>query len=150
MALTQVIGSGIGQVTDIKLGGSGANNTLDDYEEGTWTPSLQDYAGTPTFEHSFYTKIGRYVFATCRVNLDGTSDSSNFRVNGLPFTCLDSTGAVFGASIIYSNSTSAPVYGLVVSNSNYANFYTNAGHGITYTGAGVSKNFRINFHYFTG
>jgi hypothetical protein len=131
------------------LGGTGSANKLDDYEEGTWTPTLEDYSGTPTFLDALYTKVGRYVFASCRVNLDGTSDGSSFRINGLPFTSLNSSASVFGANVIYSNSTSAPVYGLIVSNTTYAFFYNNSGAVVTYTGAGVNKNYRINFHYYT-
>ena len=175
MALTKVIGAGAEGLTlsstDLKIDagdlifstadkgvvlGVTSNtdaNTISDYEEGTWTPSLNGYSGTPTFQDAFYTKVGRYVFASCRINLDGTSDGSNFRVNGLPFTCIISTesasASVFGANVIYSNSSSAPTYGLVVANGAYSNFYDSSGTNISYTSAGVNKNFRINFHYIT-
>ena len=137
--------------TGIYLGTTSATaaNLLSDYEEGTWTPSLEAYGGTPTFLDTFYTKIGRYVFATCRVSLDGTSDASVFRINGLPFSSLASTAAIFGANVIYANSSTAPTYGLVVGSSNYANFYNSSGSSITYNGAGNSNSYRINFHYFT-
>ena len=65
MALTQIIGSGIGQVTDIKIGGSGSANTLDDYEEGTFDLTVSDATsggntGSVT-QSNKYTKIGDTV-----------------------------------------------------------------------------------------
>ena len=81
MALTQITGSGIGQVTDIKIGGSGSANTLNDYEEGTWTPTS---TGTATISGSVgrYTKIGRLVTIEFEAtyNSSGTADLGN-----LPF-----------------------------------------------------------------
>jgi|SaaInlV_120m_DNA_3_1039746.scaffolds.fasta_scaffold06262_4 hypothetical protein len=133
----------------VYLGGTVGANKLEDYEEGTWTPSLVGYSGTPTFQDSYYTKIGRIVFATCRVALDGTSDGSTFVINNLPFTCLGSTASIFGSNIVYSNSTTAPTYSLVAVGTTQINFYDASGTTISYTSAGVNKSFRINITYFT-
>jgi hypothetical protein len=61
-------------------------NTLDDYEEGTWTPSLTGTA-TYTLQSGKYTKIGNFVWAEFRlkINVIGTSSGEN-QVQGLPFT----------------------------------------------------------------
>ena len=60
-------------------------NTLDDYEEGTWTPSL---GGNTTYnrQDGNYTKVGRLVNIRCNieVNLIGTGSTS--QISGLPFT----------------------------------------------------------------
>ena len=65
-----------------------ASNLLDDYEEGTWTPTA--YAGTSTLSvngsQSTYTKIGRVVTVYAEVNTFGTKSSSHLQFNGLPFT----------------------------------------------------------------
>jgi len=64
-------------------------NTLDDYEEGTWTPTLGNVSA-PTFSsrNGTYTKIGRIVYLNCEIvvgsGLD-TSDGSTFYVQGFPF-----------------------------------------------------------------
>ena len=65
-------------------------NTLDDYEEGTWTPVVVgSTSGTVTAYSSRsgnYTKIGNVV--TCNVQVDisnSTGCVGNVRVNGLPF-----------------------------------------------------------------
>jgi len=68
-------------------------NTLDDYEEGTFTPILtatspgasgQVYASRT----ALYTKIGRYVFCTVDIRLStkGTFSGSNILLGDLPFT----------------------------------------------------------------
>lgn len=63
-------------------------NTLDDYEEGTWTPVIKFGATTATQTSSIakYTKIGNTV--TCWLegyvtNLNG--GTGTFTLNGLPF-----------------------------------------------------------------
>jgi hypothetical protein len=65
-------------------GDTAAANALDDYEEGTWTPSV---GGTATYTHQDgrYTKIGNTVHVSCRftINLIGTGSTS--RLSGLPF-----------------------------------------------------------------
>jgi len=94
MALTRVIGDGIGQVTDIKLGGSGSANTLNDYEEGTWNPEVADAesgGNTGTFTSGYnhrYIKIGRLVmvtFSLFNINTSGMTGSNALYVRGLPF-----------------------------------------------------------------
>lgn len=67
-----------------------ASNLLDDYEEGTWTPTL--VSTSATFQYSvqsgFYTKIGRVVNFTCVIQLDGGGNSftnNSVALNGWPF-----------------------------------------------------------------
>ena len=64
-------------------------NTLDDYEEGTWTPSISAFAGSITTVGAVagvYTKIGRQVTlsASFSITVNGTG-SVLIKVNGLPF-----------------------------------------------------------------
>ena len=94
MALTKVIGDGIGQVNDIKLGGSGSDNTIDDYEEGTWTPTLTDGSGNDATVNTgstggTYTKIGRMVAVTGRCTTTSVSGLSSLTyVKNLPFSTI--------------------------------------------------------------
>ena len=72
---------------------SGTSNTLDDYEEGTWTPMLSaENLGTGNFvpnspNGGFYTKIGKVVFF--QFNLSGTwtngTASGTAQILNLPF-----------------------------------------------------------------
>ena len=75
-------------------------NTLDDYEEGTFTPTLQDNSlsdgegQTYITQVGHYTKMGRVVYFIINLNVDsdGTlSGSHRARVAGLPFTSSTAT-----------------------------------------------------------
>jgi hypothetical protein len=60
-------------------------NTLDDYEEGTWTPSLGGTA-TYTTQVGRYTKTGRVVVASFIVGINTIGTGSDTTLSGLPFT----------------------------------------------------------------
>ena len=72
-------------------------NTLDDYEEGTWTPSV---GGTATYnlQTGAYTRIGNIVriSGTLAVNVLGTGSTTT--ISGLPFAATDSPAAFVGFS----------------------------------------------------
>lgn len=66
-------------------------NTLDDYEEGTWTPTIigSTTAGTVNYggaRNGRYTKIGRLVQFECYVTWSSGTGTGSLRVSGLPFT----------------------------------------------------------------
>ena len=71
-------------------------NTLDDYEEGTWTPSV---GGTATYSVQIgtYTKVGRQVTVSFDIGITtlGTGDTN--RISGLPFG-VAATGEGRGAT----------------------------------------------------
>ena len=77
----------------VAIGGTGAANTLDDYEEGTWTATLGGSGGDPTvssysYNSGHYTKIGRQVYAHIymRIEAGGISGGSGDGIiKGLPF-----------------------------------------------------------------
>jgi hypothetical protein len=74
--------------------GSSDPNTLDDYEEGTWTPAITfDTPGNLSvayqLRNAYYTKIGRLVsvsFAMLTSTFTHTTASGNLLITGLPFT----------------------------------------------------------------
>ena len=65
---------------------------LDDYEEGTWTPTASDATSggnTSTTGSGRYTKIGRMVFINAdilNINKSSMTSSNTFAIQGLPFT----------------------------------------------------------------
>tara|TARA_R100000388_G_scaffold38131_1_gene29541 strand:+ start:626 stop:1765 length:1140 start_codon:yes stop_codon:yes gene_type:complete len=66
------------------LGGTGSDNYLDDYEEGTWTPSLA--TGTIASKSGNYTKIGRLVHVTGLFSgLSDRTSTNGLQISGLPF-----------------------------------------------------------------
>lgn len=72
-------------------------NTLDDYEEGTWTPVLTPHAGTgpttSTTNSGSYTKVGRLVTVIGYIQIDSISGVTSGIVNiSLPFTPVTSAG----------------------------------------------------------
>ncbi len=71
----------------VYLGGTGSANKLDDYEEGTWTPTIATGTVTYTTQRGRYTKIGRVVHIHGFVQIASISGSSGTNiVAGLPFT----------------------------------------------------------------
>lgn len=62
-------------------------NTLDDYEEGTWTPSDGSVAGLSfTVTSATYVKVGRIVHCQFQLTYPTTANTSGARITGLPFT----------------------------------------------------------------
>ena len=59
-------------------------NCLDDYEEGTWTPSVGGTA-TYTSRAGSYTKIGRLVYFETTFEINTIGNGSPAVVTGLPF-----------------------------------------------------------------
>jgi hypothetical protein len=65
-------------------------NTLDDYEEGTWTPSWSSSFLTGvsySIQEGQYTKIGNFVFIRLRLGWSGLSFSGSGTpwISGVPF-----------------------------------------------------------------
>ena len=74
-------------------------NTLDDYEEGTFTPTIIGLttAGTATYGGQFgtYTKIGRAVTYTIYLIYSAGTGTGNLAIAGLPFTASSFFSAAF-------------------------------------------------------
>lgn len=76
-------------------------NTLDDYEEGTWTPGYAPTTGSFTtitygFANGYYRKIGDTVFCTCRLRTNALTvgaASGTVLLTGLPFTTFSATAS---------------------------------------------------------
>ena len=70
-------------------------NTLDDYEEGTWTPTATNFtvSGTSTLTGT-YTKIGRVVYFNLAFANTGTIAFDTSAVITLPFTGIDQSGMI--------------------------------------------------------
>ena len=95
----------------VYLGGTGAANLLDDYEEGTWTPTLEYTSnGTSTKTYSTrvgsYTKVGNLVTVSAQIRLTAFSKgtaSGDVQITGLPFTAGVAAGdeAFFGSLGLY-------------------------------------------------
>ena len=94
-------------------------NTLDDYEEGTWTPSWTSLTvvGTPTYSGT-YVKVGKNIF--CQLTIASTtttaSTANSTSFTGFPFSM--STGVGNYSTITAVNNGSVVSYGVGLVNSN--------------------------------
>jgi hypothetical protein len=66
-------------------------NTLDDYEEGTWTPVLTDGVNSVAsyfYQYGSYIKVGRIVTINCTISVfnKGSLGAGDVFITGLPFT----------------------------------------------------------------
>lgn len=127
-------------------------NTLDDYEEGTFTPGVSFGGGTTGIAYSaqvgVYTKIGDRVFISARIALTSKGSSTGTAlVTGLPFTSRNVTnligalainGGQFAAAVNFPNTVIIPN----VTTLTLANFA--AGAGTTLTDTGLTNTTVIN------
>ena len=96
-------------------GTTSSSELFDDYEEGSWTPSITLGGGSTGMTYSrqegHYTKIGRQVFAQFRITLTAKGSSTGqLRINGLPFTSANvftSTGIDGQVHIAHDNGFNA-------------------------------------------
>ena len=92
----------------VYLGGTGSANLLDDYEEGTWTPTLGASSTDPTsvtytIQKGRYTKVGSLV--TVAIDLRWSAQSGgvgNARIENFPF----SNGDAYYGGVIFEHSSS--------------------------------------------
>ena len=134
-------------------GDTATTNALDDYEEGTWTPSVD--VGTVAGTGARYVKVGQMVTIMAYVHsVSNRTAGNHFRVGGIPFDVHASAyggGAVMGR---YVNNGGDGIVLYAGANSNGLSLYTTL-KGSDYTGIGhndlnsASFNLYINFTYIT-
>jgi hypothetical protein len=105
-------------------------NTLDDYEEGTFTPALafSNASAGMTYSRQLgtYTKIGRFVYFSVEIVLTSKGSSTGAAsINNLPFSCIGTNGFTGSAVDVYINSV---------------NFWTFANYNIGIGGTSVALN----------
>jgi hypothetical protein len=116
-------------------------NTLDDYEEGTWTPTDASGAGlTFTTPEGVYEKIGRQVRAAFFLQYPATADGTNSLVGGLPFSVANANAQYQGFLGLAAEATAKTIVPTIGSTSFF--FITNTAGGIT--------NATLSTDYFSG
>ena len=75
---------------------------LDDYEEGTWTPTYTGWSSNPVTVSAVYTRIGRVVHINALIFSGVTAGAAS--IGGLPYPC----GAAVGGAAISANTNSDP------------------------------------------
>jgi hypothetical protein len=107
-------------------------NTLDDYEEGTWTPTDQSGAGLSlTINYATYTKVGRQVAINAYITYPSTASGATAFLGGLPFTVA--AGNYSSLTIANNSGTALSMYGnsaattiVIGLATNYSSSVTNA------------------------
>jgi hypothetical protein len=106
-------------------------NTLDDYEEGTWTPTL---GGTATYDIQVgtYTKIGRLINIRFQLRNTAIGTGSTTFITGLPYNATSGGNGVVG----YATGIASNFYSIVshIDNATQIAFNTtnSLGSGINY------------------
>ena len=77
-------------------GATTPSELLDDYEEGTFTPTIVPggTAGTISYsnQNGFYTKVGNLVNVWAMINFTESGSSGSLNIGSLPFTSSSTTG----------------------------------------------------------
>jgi len=120
-----------------------AANALDDYEEGTWIPTVTYSGGggaTLIEQKGFYTKIGRQVHCQCAVSASSKGGGSgNMQINGLPFTSSSTVGmrhngimpyisqfsGVLGHPVLYNSGATTSIFVYHINSSSSASAIAN-------------------------
>jgi hypothetical protein len=99
-------------------------NTLDDYEEGSWTPVIEGFgsSGTGTYSSQVgrYTKIGNLVTISCYLAWSAHTGTGGIKVAGFPFTTSSVTN-------LYQSGTIGQCNNLALTSLNYPLTYAGAG-----------------------
>jgi hypothetical protein len=99
--------SGTGITFPATQSASSNANTLDDYEEGTWTGSIAGSTTAGTFTSltnaCSYTKIGRQVTVQYYVQWESGTGTGNLILTGLPFTSRNEAGFYYAGTLSYAN-----------------------------------------------
>ena len=149
----------------VYLGGTGAVNKLDDYEEGTWTPILRGSTGSPSGQSysqqtGTYTKVGRKVHLQAYISVAniGTGMNGTYAyIAGFPFAVSSgnsnySTGSFSYLHQLGQNVNSLHAYGNQGTDFAYVVYQNGAGTTSAYlspAGWGSTPSVMFGMTYFT-
>ncbi len=108
-------------------GDTAGANALDDYEEGTWTPTVND--GTIAGAGGYYTKIGRLVTVSYYYDLTTLGSSgTTIAIGGLPFTAKTASGNGHQSvgSVLCRYFSKNQIVSYVEDNTTVINYYNNS------------------------
>jgi len=118
-----------GSSDGIYIGGTAAANKLDDYEEGTWTPTLSGTTSSNAVT-GWYRKVGSLVTVTAQLsNTTLSSSSGTAKITNLPFSVNSSKRS---AGLLGYNNTTA-------SSSNSGSFSENTTEFVLYDSGTISS-----------
>ena len=138
--------------------GSAGSELLDDYEEGSWTPTYSDGSSyIDTSGSNFqYLKVGNLVNLWGNIRTDGSATGTGqFYVQSLPFSSVSSTSAFFNGTLMGDNGWSEDLSGSnlvcqISSNSANLRLWKNSGNtvgSITLNNIGPNANIMFSISY---
>jgi len=159
ISLNEVKGDKFTAATGVLFGtDTAAANTLDDYEEGTWTPECWDdsLSGSESQTYSAqvgtYTKIGNIVHIQGRLNLTGAgtlTTTQDMSIGNLPFTIASGTSTsvmVSSTTVGLSRTNTSHINGQGVAGANHILLTESAAGG---TGSVTIDEFSLGDIYFS-
>ena len=102
---------------NVYINGTAESNNLDNYVEGSWTPSFTFGGGSTTYttQDGYYTRIGNLIYCTFKLEINTLSTpTGTLTLAGLPVAASNNTGGagvggVVSTSINYeTNATEVP------------------------------------------
>lgn len=145
--------SGAGITFPATQSASSNANTLDDYEEGTWTPVATSSGTQPTLtyqtQEGYYTKIGDTVYCRLAFKFTVTVGGTGSLMVSLPFTAVNAGSFYQHSACGYSDAAGAEsIYQIgVMINAATATLYTSLAAGATNAATTGFRAFAINFFY---
>jgi hypothetical protein len=139
--------SGAGITFPAAQSASSNANTLDDYEEGTYTPTASSSAGAITTYSSAgtYTKIGRQVFLSANVYVANAGTASGSLIISMPFSSPNTADQFFYGVGSETQATGTGYQVYIAPNSSSSVMVTYTGSGITWANA---RNYAFNITFF--
>jgi hypothetical protein len=139
-------------------GDTAAANALDDYEEGTFTPTAfgATTAGTTTYngQNGYYTKIGRQVTASLYVSYSSMTGTGTLKIGGLPFAIGNLTenypvGSCIASAVNWTGGTYLQANGVLNESNLYVVYMSDGASANVQDCVNESSNYRITITYFT-
>ena len=138
--LTLASGHGINFAATGDGSGSMTGELLDDYEEGTWTPTQANVSITVT--SAKYRKIGNIVHLSAYLVWPTTSDGNSAKIGGLPYTVTG--GQHYGYQVGRVGNQSTMIVIQANASTTEADFYNEADAGL------VNSDFSGQYVLFSG
>jgi hypothetical protein len=87
-------------------------NTLDDYEEGTWTPTFNaNLTAAAAYAKGRYVKIGSMVWVTYSFRVGTVSGANDVEFGGLPFVNIANTADTSSDTFLFTAYSGGPTVG---------------------------------------
>jgi hypothetical protein len=134
-----------------------AANLLDDYEEGTWTPTFVDQNNTQATSYTnsssaSYTKIGNICYVMMDIDF-GSIDNSNMSIyagiGGYPFTCINAQSSMTGQLALYQTEFGTEEFATVIEHNKANGIFYHNGSTVSPGTIGTSLRAFFNFAYKT-